>query len=170
MNPILVTLLLATKPSAVKWQLKEGCEENSTVVAQHILLPAGHPLSCIAKQELWDLGVVFAWGQCQGNKVMIGTGESEDECRDSMKVHDGFYREIVFEEALVPGDCKCTSNGDYFNAFHCVEPSEIEAVAAQSYKSQPTEAIPHEISDTGYTLTWTFFIVFFFFFILAFMM
>lgn len=171
MYTLVSLLVFSTDSSAVKWQIKEGCESNDTVLAQHLLLPAGHPLSCAAKQELWGLGSVFAWGQCNGSRIQIGTGTTSQECTSSVKAKDGFHREIIFPETLKEGDCKCTENGVFFNAFHCVETTHIEDAYLTQYAMPSVEEtpIPHSSTDAGFAVSYILIFTFGFLVLLTFM-
>lgn len=63
--------LAAASPIALEWSVKEGCQSNDSVIASHLFLPAQHPLSCSARQYVWGVGAVYAWGQCNGSLVQM---------------------------------------------------------------------------------------------------
>lgn len=151
--------LVLAQPYPVKWQIKSGCLENDTVISEYMLLPPSHALSCAAKQDLWDIGTVYGWGQCNGTKVQIGSGETPQECKDSIRVKGGFHREIIFTDPLKAGDCKCTANGKIFNAFHCLDKRDNQPTLLQSGSN--TEPQEHSTDDTYFPF-WIVFVILFF--------
>ena len=56
----------------------------------------------------------------------MGFAPSLLSCLNSIKAKDGFHREVIFQDTLKAGDCKCTPRESYVNAFHCIKTETIQ--------------------------------------------
>lgn len=166
---LLLSALVLGWESSVHWIVKDGCEDNSTIIFDAGLL---HSDESACTEVAWtppgwdNASTVYAWGQCGSRGVEFGFGATEAECRRSIDGLDGVSRLVVVDN-VHPGRCVCHLQNDdplEYDTFTCIETTTTtspEYIAAESQEDAPQ---PHTSDSTGAGLI----ILFSFFFCLLF--
>lgn len=113
--------------AAVHWQVKDGCDDNSTILHDAGLL-FGDDDQCAVMAPSPELpqtttGLLYAWGRCTNAGIEMGYGGTEAECAGSMNQTDGAYR-ITLVDQTHHGRCVCHPRPDApstYDTFTCTE-------------------------------------------------
>lgn len=152
MVQILVALSALSTP--VSWEVKAGCLANSTVLRSAVTLYSDER-ACLA-QTTSALAHKYFWGQCTESVILIGHGDTQEECFQSMNGTGGYHQVVYPPFALKEESCFChaqTQFADAFSSFTCVK--EVPAVLAESAAAP----LPHT-SDGSYVSTTAILIIF----------
>ena len=124
-------LLVPGWEAAVHWVVKDGCEDNSTILhdAGRVY---GDDVQCALMESSSNLpqtttGLLYAWGRCTDAGIEMGYGGTEAECFGSRNQTDGAYR-ITLVDKTHHGRCVCHPRPDApstylssYDTFTCTE-------------------------------------------------
>ena len=103
---VIISFTFHSNAYPLHWQMKDGCLENSTTLADAIILYWEDDRAC-QLQEGNLLSGKYAWGICGQSGIRFGYADTYEECKWSMVGEEGFHKVIVPPTEMTEGSCYC---------------------------------------------------------------